>query len=966
MQSALLSPREVAIGMKFEELPDPKSWPQEMPVEKEDDPINPTTTVELRKRFLSYFERREHLVVPSASLIPAGDPTLLLTNAGMVQFKPFFTGEDVPPHTRLTSVQKCFRTTDIDLVGDATHLTFFEMLGNFSVGDYFKSEAIAWAWDFVTNVLSLDPDRIWATVFTDDQDAFGIWKNQIGLPEAKILKSGEADNYWGPAGIEGPCGPCSELHYDLHPELGSNGDAPNDDSGRFLEIWNLVFMQFYQDREGNRTLLPSPNIDTGMGLERTAAVLQRVDSVYDTDIWKPIIGRVADFAKVSYGQNPEADYAIRVVAEHSRSAAFLISDGVTPSNEGRGYILRRLIRRGSRYGKMLSLESPVLPKVAEAVIENMREIYPELGISKRFVLKVLGDEEDRFDRVISGGMTFLENVLVPLHSAIQNLNTNKIIHEISDLNSFLEILGSRQVISDSEIEVCRKIFGDNLRSPISFGEISGQEAFFLYDTHGFPLELTKEVALEHALNVDEDSFWEEMDQQRERSRTAGKFGGDSESDRLYVDLDITPSKFVGYETLSTVTIVQAILKDGISVKSANHGDQVEIIIEETPFYAEGGGQVGDTGKMTGGEFRLVVRDTQSPVLGRIIHLAEVSDGTVKVGDTVNAEVDALRREDIMRNHTATHLLHEALRKVLGPHVRQAGSLVAQDYLRFDFIHTGQVAQTDIDEIQEIVNRVIRGNVNAEKREILYREAVSGGALAFFGDRYPEHVRVLEIGDFSYEVCGGTHVTRSGDIGLFKITNEHGIGAGLRRIEAVTGRGADKWIDERLEMFGKIMSRFQSNPENISHKIDSLLDELEQSRKTIAGTQRETIRGRAESVLDSLEELGNIPVLIKDIGDISNREALREMGDWLRDHLKQVLLVLGGTIDGRPELLVMISKDILSDSYNAVEIVREAAKVIEGGGGGRPDMAQAGGKRPELMSNALNSARELILSKSRLK
>ena len=920
---------------------------------------------DIRKAFLDFFQGKEHLLVPSSSLIPAGDPTLLLTSAGMVQFKPYFTGETTPPQPRLTSVQKCFRVSDIDSVGDTSHLTFFEMLGNFSIGNYFKKEAIEWAWEFITQHMELPPDRLWATVFLDDDEAHQLWQ-ETGIPAGRIRRFGEEDNWWGPAGNEGPCGPCSEVHYDFGGtcRLGKR-DAdcgPNCECGRFLELWNLVFMQFYQDPEGKRTPLPRPNIDTGMGLERAALILQDASSIYETDLFVPIVQRVSQLANKPYGKDEETDVAIRVVAEHARAAAFLISDGVVPSNEGRGYVLRRIIRRAIRYGSKLGLESAnrgFLAQVAGVVIQHMGAVYPELTSGREFVLRVLEDEEQQFDRVLQTGYTYLDNITVARAG----------------------------------------------------GTLTGEELFKLHDTYGFPVEVTAEIAREHDLAVDMEGFEREMAAQQERSRAAGqKFGGDMDAQRVYQELGIGGTRFLGYETTTAPSVVVALLVNPpsgsvppqggnlerrgsssiASVEKASQGQQVETILGETPFYAEGGGQVGDAGSIEGPQGQVQVEGTQSPLTGLIVHRGSVAQGIISVGDTVVATVDPQRRMDAARNHTATHLLHAALRQVLGTHVRQQGSLVAPDRLRFDFTHVSPLSQEELQQVEELVNDRIRANVPVRKRETAFRQAVAEGALAFFGERYGDQVRVVEVangpslevppkgepaqsagggsqapstgsgqaGAFSFEVCGGTHVNATGDIGLCHVTGESSIGAGLRRIEAVTGRAAEAMMRDQGALLGRVAHQLEASPQDLETRVASLVEEVALLRRQASTQQRASSRQQAQTLLEQVREVNGIKI-VTDTAQVSSAEALREVGDWLRDKLGSGVVVLGAIVKERPTLLVMATPDLVDKGIHAGNVVKEAAKVMGGGGGGRPEMAQAGGRQPDKLEDALRLAVEVV-------
>ncbi len=866
----------------------------------------PTAGHDIRQAYLRFFEERGHLVMPSASLVPAGDPTLLLTTAGMAPFKPYYAGDETPPSRRLASCQKCFRTTDIDVVGDATHHTMFEMLGNFSIGDYFKREAIRWAWEFVTEVLRLDPERIWVTVHYSDDEARGIWLEESSVPDERIVSLGDEDNFWGPAGDEGACGPCSELYYDFG--AGIDPDAkPGDDTDRYVEFWNLVFPQFHQARDGTRTNLPAPGIDTGMGLERITAIMQGVPSGYETDLLKPIREAVERIAGRRYGDDPEADRAIRVITEHTRSATFLIADGVVPANEGRGYVLRRVIRRGVRFARRLGIREGFLPGVAAPVIECFSSVYPELREHERFVLKTLESEEERFEEAIALGTPVLNEKLA-------------------------------------------------LGAPIS-----GKDAFLLYDTYGFPLDLTEEIAREHGLDVDVEGFNREMEAQRERGRAAAQFGGGRDALRAYEAVGVRETAFLGYDRIETDTVVAAILKDGASVPSASAGDAVEIVLRETPFYPEGGGQVGDAGVIASAGASASVSDTQKPMADLIVHKATVESGTLAAGNAVHAAVDGDRRLDVARNHTATHLLHAALRDVLGSHVRQAGSLVAPERLRFDFTHVSSVERGELQEIERRINEAVRGDLALVKDETTYREATATGALAFFGERYADRVRTVQIGErdpVSFEVCGGTHLDRTGQIGLFRIVAESSVGAGVRRIEAVTGRGGDAWVGQRLAALDEAAAKLRIAPADLPQRIDALLAQVEEAKRAGQGDRRESSRQEAEELLAQVRSVGGVTVLAaRSIA--ASADELREMGDWLRDKLGSAVVALGAVFNERPAIVAMVTPDLVERGLDAGAIVREAAKRMGGGGGGQPRLAQAGGKNPAQLDDALAAVAEAV-------
>ena len=863
----------------------------------------PTSGDAIRAAYLSFFEAKGHLVMPSASLIPAGDRTLLLTPAGMAPFKPYYAGDEVPPSRRLTSAQKCFRTTDIDIVGDRTHHTMFEMLGNFSIGDYFKHEAIAWAWEFCTQVLELPAERLWVTVHDSDDEAEAIWRDEIGVDMNRIRRCGDADNFWGPAGDEGACGPSSEIHYDTHPSLGFDTSPCSDEIGRFIEIWNLVFPQFNQDLDGNRALLPAPSIDTGMGLERVTAIMQGVPSAYETDLLAPVVAKVVALSGVAYGSSEDADFATRVVVEHARSASFLIADGVVPSNEGRGYVLRRVIRRGIRFARKLGLGSPFLAEVGAVVIDHMGGVYPELVENQRFVVRTLESEEERFDQAIAVGMPLLEAMVA------------------------------------------------------KGAAIPGQDAFLLYDTYGFPLELTQEVARESGCDVDVAGFEEAMEAQRQRGREAAHFGGDRDLNRLYEGLGTGATQFLGYTSMAAESVVVGLVKGGEPVQRADAGDDVEIILRDTPFYAEGGGQVGDTGLITTGSGETQVANTVKPVGEIIVHTANVARGAIAVGDAVHAAVDVDRRLDIMRNHTATHVLHAVLRDVLGSHVRQAGSLVAPERLRFDFTHVESVSRDEQREIEDRVNAIVRGDLAVVKREESYRDATGRGALAFFDERYGDTVRTIQIGEdepVSFELCGGTHLERTGQIGTFRLTGESSVGTGVRRIEAVTGRGGELWVAERLRVLDEIGAKLHAPLADTPQRVDALLAQVDEARKAMASAQRQSSQTEAEELLGKAQEVGGVSVLATPVG-ADNLGAVRATGDWLRDKLGSGIVVLGAVFNERPMVVAMVTPDLVDKGFSAGDIVKAAAAAMGGGGGGRPNSAQAGGKDPAQLPAALAAA-----------
>jgi len=909
---------------------------------------NKLTGDEIRAAFLSFFEGKGHKVIPSSSLIPRGDPTLLLTSAGMVQFKPYFLGERVPPNPRLTSCQKCFRTTDIESVGDPTHLTFFEMLGNFSVGDYFKREAINWAWEFVTQRLSLPPQQLWVTIFLDDEEAFGYWR-EIGVPEHRILRFGEKDNFWGPAGDSGPCGPCSEIVYDFGEGVGCRKPscAPGCNCGRFSEIWNLVFTQYNQDKEGHRTPLPKPNIDTGMGLERTTAVVQGKTSVYGTDFFIPLLERVSELARKKYGSNDAVDNTMRVIAEHSRGIAFLISEGIIPSNEGRGYVLRRLLRRAALFSRRLGVGKPFIVEAAKTTIRQMGHIYPEIVQKQDFIIKVIEAEEAKFKETLSTG---------------------------------LELLG------ETIEELARK----------RESKIPGEEAFKLYDTYGFPVELTREIASERGFSVDLEGFNQEMEKQRERAmglrcaecgtrlresdeecpncgstkKTRGpihfvrkvetKLGLKVSVSAVHKKTHIKP--FVGYHNLEQKSNIVGLLVGNKRVKRVKEGQEAGIILDTTPFYGEMGGQVGDTGEIISpsGKFQVTNTIRLPTFTDIVVHQGHVTEGSLTEGDEVEAVVDKERRLDIARNHTATHLLQLALRQVLGEHVEQRGSLVAPDRFRFDFSHLVALMPEQIEEVNRIVNDKIRQNLRVYDQEIPYEQAIEEGAIALFDEKYGDVVRVVKIGEpfISAELCGGTHVASTGEIGFFHIISESSIGAGLRRIEAVTGRGAGEFISRQFSSLDNIAQSVGASPSDVQDKVSNLVAELSKERKRSLALERELAKKIATSLLGQAEVVKGVTVLAAKVPSL-RIEALREMSDLLREQLKSAVIVLGTIYDDKPLFLAMVTPDLVARGYNAGEIVKQVAEITGGSGGGKARFAQAGGKYKDKLDQALGLVKSLI-------
>ncbi|MFL2804329.1 MAG: alanine--tRNA ligase [Dehalococcoidia bacterium] len=877
------------------------------------------TSDEIRESFLSFFESKNHLKVASSSLIPVGDPTLLLTIAGMNQFKPYFSGIQEPPNRRLTSSQKCFRTPDIDEVGDATHNTMFEMLGNFSIGDYFKEEVISYALEFLTTSMGLPKEDFAITVHHTDDEALNLWV-QAGISQDRIFKFGDTDNWWGPPihGDEGPCGPCSELHYDFGEKNGclktdcqpncENIMESNEKCTRFVELWNLVFMQFYHHPSGERSPLPAPSIDTGMGLERLTIIMQNVKTMYETDIFKNLIQKIEKLSGVTYGQDLENDYAIRGIAEHSRSCTFLTTDGVIPSNEGRGYVLRRVIRRAIRLAKKIGIEGQFLKELSAEVTNKMGATYPELIQHKEFVQTVLQLEEDKFEQAFENGFNMLQ--------------------------------GSLENIS----------------------QLSGEIAFKLWDTYGFPIEMTEEIAIENNVSVDLVSFQVEMEKQRSRARSKSQFKDDNAKLRTYDSLGIGKTKFLGYETTTNKSVVVGLLSNDISVGKISQPDNsIEIILQETPFYSEGGGQVGDTGKIITPNCEIEITDTQQAIPGLTVHYGKILNGSLSVGENVSAEVDSQKRINTGRNHTATHMLHAALREVLGDHVRQAGSLVTPERLRFDFSHFQALTEEELWNVQHLVNQKVRHNAQIIKDEDTYSEAIRRGALAFFGDKYEENVRLIEISNgntFSFEVCGGTHASQTGELGTVIILNESSIGSGMRRIEAVSGEAAEKMIWEKSITDSKISQILQTNPAQIEERVLSLLQQLEQSNHEKSKLESELSILSAQRLLNETYEINGFK-LISSMTQASSQETLRSMGDWLKDKISSGAVCLGAVINDNPIVIVMATKDIIEKGVNSSDIAKKIASILGGGGGGRPDSAQAGGKNTNKLNDAILLVPQII-------
>ncbi len=874
------------------------------------------TGAELREKFLKYFEERNHVRVASSSLIPEGDPTLLFVNAGMVQFKSVFTGSESRPYRRATTAQKCLRVSgkhnDLENVGHtARHHTFFEMLGNFSFGDYFKEDAIAFGWEFLTGSVGLPKEQLHVTIFTDDDEADVIWRKVLGSGANPIKRLGEKDNFWS-MGDTGPCGPCSEIHIDQgkHFGCGKPDCGPDCDCDRFLELWNLVFMQYDRDSSGKMVPLPRPSIDTGLGLERLAAVVQGVESNWESDLFKPLIHHVEDLSGKECSGKDRESIAIRVIADHSRAAAFLIADGILPSNEGRGYVLRRILRRALRYGKFIGLHEPFLFDCARVVVDQMESAYPELGNHRVLVEKVILHEEERFLDTLARGLVLFEE------------ESNRILSEGGKV-------------------------------------LPGSIAFRLYDTYGFPLDLTTDLATETGLTVDHPGFDIEMERQRTMARQSweGIQGQDVGVLRELLE-EGAKTEFTGYETLSDSGLVTAIVQEGKRVEEATAGRKIEIVTDRTPFYGESGGQVGDHGVIRSNGSEIVVEDTLRPLAGLTVHLGIVKQGTFRIGEPVGLQVDAARRRATMANHSATHLLQWALREILGDHVQQRGSLVDPRHLRFDFTHFSQISGEELERVEDLVNEKILANEEVVPSLMSLEEARSAGAIALFGEKYGETVRLVSIGGFSKELCGGTHTRRTGDIGLFKILEERGIAAGVRRIEAVTATGALNYVRSMERELAGISDRIRGSRGELLHKLDKLIEEKKSREREIDNLKAKLAHGVTADILEGVKDVKGVRLLTRVVEDVSSPKDLRDYADRVRDRLVSGVALLGARSDGKALLIAVVTKD-LTDRFHAGKIVKKAAEVVGGSGGGRPDMAQAGGPDAVHLENALRTVQDFF-------
>ena len=866
---------------------------------------------ELRKMFLEFFESKGHLKMKSFSLIPHNDNSLLLINSGMAPLKPYFTGQEIPPRRRVTTCQKCIRTGDIENVGKtARHGTFFEMLGNFSFGDYFKNEAIEWSWEFLTEVVGIDKDRLYPSIYQDDDEAFDIWHKKIGIPEDRIFRFGKEDNFWEHGA--GPCGPCSEIYYDRGEKYGCGkpGCTVGCDCDRYMEVWNNVFTQFENDGNGNYTELVQKNIDTGMGLERLAVVVQDVDSIFDVDTVQALRNKVCEFANVTYKEDEAKDVSIRLITDHIRSATFMISDGIMPTNEGRGYVLRRLIRRAARHGRLLGIDGMFLAKLSETVIEGSKDGYPELEEKKDFIFNILTQEETKFNKTIDQGLSIL--------STMEEELTGK---------------GSKM--------------------------LAGADAFKLYDTYGFPLDLTKEILEEKGYEVDEEGFQSAMEEQRTAARTARKTTNYMGADATVYD-EIDPaitSEFIGYDKLEATSKITVLTTERELTEAIVDGQQGTVIVDRTPFYATMGGQEGDTGVITtaDGEFR--VEETIRLKGGKIGHVGKMTRGMLKTGDTVTLQVCSKGRADTCKNHSATHLLQKALKTVLGSHVEQKGSLVTPDRLRFDFAHFSPMTPEEIERVEQIVNEEIQAALPVVTKVMPIEEAKKTGAMALFGEKYGENVRVVSMGDFSIELCGGTHVANTGNIVTFKILSEAGVAAGVRRIEALTGEGVFRYYKKLEQEMNEAAKLMKATPATLTEKINHMLAEIKELSSENESLKSKLAKDSLGDIASQVTDINGMKFLATAVEDV-DMNGLRDLGDQLKNQLGEGIVVLASAKDGKVNLIVMATDAAMKQGAHAGNLIKAIAPCVGGGGGGRPNMAQAGGKNPAGIREALAKAVEV--------
>ena len=874
--------------------------------------MQPYGVNQLRKMFLEFFESKGHLAMKSFSLVPHNDKSLLLINSGMAPLKPYFTGQEIPPRRRVTTCQKCIRTGDIENVGKtARHGTFFEMLGNFSFGDYFKNEAIEWSWEFLTEVVGLDPDRLYPSIYEEDEEAFEIWNKKMGIPAERIFRFGKADNFWEHG--SGPCGPCSEIYYDRGEKYGCG--SPDCTVGcecdRYMEIWNNVFTQFDNDGHGHYSELEQKNIDTGMGLERLASVVQDVDSIFDVDTLKVLRDHICRLADTEYGKDAQADISIRVITDHTRSVTFMISDGIMPSNEGRGYVLRRLLRRACRHGRLLGIEGSFIPELAQTVIEGSKDGYPELEEKKDFILKVIAKEEDQFNKTIDQGLGILA-------------------------------------------EMTAKMEAEQTTT------LSGADAFKLYDTYGFPIDLTKEILEEKGMQVDEEGFHASMEVQRKTARAArGETNYMGADVTVYESIDPSiTSTFVGYENLAWKSPITVLTSDTEIVEALSDGQRGTVFAEETPFYATSGGQEADTGIIRTAEGEFKVEDTVKLLGGKIGHVGVVIKGMIKTGDQAELCVDAEKRALSARNHSATHLLQKALRTVLGTHVEQAGSSVNEDRLRFDFSHFSAMTAEELQKVEEIVNEQIVAGLPVKVENMPIEEARKTGAQALFGEKYGDVVRVVNMGDYSIEFCGGTHVKNTNEIMAFKILSESGVAAGVRRIEALTSKGLIRYYDNLEKKLNEAAKVLKATPDNLAEKIAHLTAENKALHSEVESLKSKLAQDAMGDVMDQVQEIKGVKLLAAEVDGV-DMNGLRDLGDQLKEKLGEGVVVLASGNDGKVSLMVTATDAAMKQGAHAGNLVKAIAGLVGGGGGGRPNMAQAGGKNPAGIQEALKKAAEAL-------
>ena len=867
---------------------------------------------EIREKYLAFFESKDHLRLPSFPLVPQNDASLLLINAGMAPLKPYFTGKEKPPKKRVTTCQKCIRTPDIERVGKtARHGTFFEMLGNFSFGDYFKKEVTSWAWEFITEVLEIPADRLWVSVYEEDEEAVKIWTENVGVSKDRIVYLGKEDNFWEIG--TGPCGPCSEIYFDRGPDFGCGSPdcAVGCDCDRFVEFWNLVFTQFDKDEQGNYNRLANPNIDTGMGLERIACIMQGVTSLFEVDTIRKVLDHAASIAGVKYGENADTDISLRVITDHIRSTVFLVSDGVLPGNEGRGYVLRRLLRRAARHGRLLGVKEAFLYKIAKTVAEESRTAYPELEEKFECIEKVIKTEEERFSETIDQGLVILNDYIKELKENNENV-------------------------------------------------LSGENTFRLYDTFGFPIDLTKEIVEEAGMKVDEDSFNALMNEQKERARSARGDMEDAGWDEDVFASVNTETEFVGYDSEENEAVVIAIANVNELKDSASNGEEVIIILDRTAFYAESGGQIGDTGSIVSGTAELKVTDTKKQN-GKFLHKCVVKEGEIKKGDKVVCKIDSARRAAIKKNHSSAHLLQAALKEVLGNHVAQAGSYVSDTRVRFDFSHFAALTDEEIKKVEALVNGYI---MNCEPVETFVKtidEAKKMGATALFGEKYGDTVRIVKMGDCSMEFCGGTHVSNTGNVGLFKILSESGVAAGVRRIEGVTGYNVIELIDKNENTIKTVAETLKANPSEINQKAVSLNEEIKSVKRELESLKSKLANSKLDDVINNAEEINGIKVITARLDDGLDMNSLRNVGDNIKQKFESAVVVLASAAGDKVNLISMATKSAIEKGADAGNIIREVAKTTGGGGGGKPDSAQAGGKDASKIAEALEKVREILSS-----